>query len=197
MIGSLRGKIASRRPDNVVIDVNGVGYLVNVPLHILSNLPGEGHEVFLQIYTHVREDSIQLFGFTSEDQKKVFTTLLGISGIGPKMAMNILSGISHDDFLKAIEKEDVDMLCRVPGLGKKIAHRLILELREKLPSSTGISDRVFEDALSALVNLGYKKNVAQEFLEKTYRKGTTDIESLLKETLKRLIPADDGGKTNA
>ena len=197
MIGSLRGKITSRRPDNVVIDVNGVGYLVNVPLHILSNLPGEGHEVFLQIYTHVREDSIQLFGFTSEDQKKVFTTLLGISGIGPKMAMNILSGISHDDFLKAIEKEDVDMLCRVPGLGKKIAHRLILELREKLPSSTGISDRVFEDALSALVNLGYKKNVAQEFLEKTYRKGTTDIESLLKETLKRLIPADDGGKTNA
>ena len=165
MIGSLRGKIASRRPDNVVIDVNGVGYLVNVPLHILSNLPGEGHEVSLQIYTHVREDSIQLFGFTSEDQKKVFTTLLGISGIGPKMAMNILSGISHDDFLKAIEKEDVDMLCRVPGLGKKTAHRLILELREKLPSSTGISDRVFEDALSALVNLGYKKNVAQEFLE--------------------------------
>jgi Holliday junction DNA helicase RuvA len=197
MIGSLRGKIASRRPDNVVIDVNGVGYLVSVPLHILSNLPGEGHEVFLQIYTHVREDSIQLFGFTSDDQKKVFTTLLGISGIGPKMAMNILSGISHDDFLKAIEKEDVDMLCRVPGLGKKTAHRLILELREKLPSSTGISDRVFEDALSALVNLGYKKNVAQAFLEKTYRKGTTDIESLLKETLKRLIPADDGGKTDA
>jgi Holliday junction DNA helicase RuvA len=197
MIGSLRGKIASRRPDNVVIDVNGVGYLVNVPLHILSNLPGEGHEVFLQIYTHVREDSIQLFGFTSDDQKKVFTTLLGISGIGPKMAMNILSGISHDDFLKAIEKEDVDMLCRVPGLGKKTAHRLILELREKLPSSTGISDRVFEDALSALVNLGYKKNVAQAFLEKTYKKGITDIESLLKETLKRLIPADDGGKTNA
>lgn len=197
MIGSLRGKIASRRPDNVVIDVNGVGYLVNVPLHVLSNLPGEGHEVFLQIYTHVREDSIQLFGFTSDDQKKVFTTLLGISGIGPKMAMNILSGISHDDFLKAIEKEDVDMLCRVPGLGKKTAHRLILELREKLPSSTGISDRVFEDALSALVNLGYKKNVAQAFLEKTYKKGITDIEGLLKETLKRLIPADDGGKTNA
>jgi Holliday junction DNA helicase RuvA len=197
MIGSLRGKIASRRPDNVVIDVNGVGYLVNVPLHVLSNLPGEGHEVFLQIYTHVREDSIQLFGFTSDDQKKVFTTLLGISGIGPKMAMNILSGISHDDFLKAIEKEDVDMLCRVPGLGKKTAQRLILELREKLPSSTGISDRVFEDALSALVNLGYKKNVAQAFLEKTYKKGITDIEGLLKETLKRLIPADDGGKTNA
>lgn len=196
MIGSLRGKIASRRPDNVVIDVNGVGYLVNVPLHILSNLPGEGHEVFLQIYTHVREDSIQLFGFTSEDQKKVFTTLLGISGIGPKMAMNILSGISHDDFLKAIEKEDVDMLCRVPGLGKKTAHRLILELREKLPSSTGISDRVFEDALSALVNLGYKKNVAQAFLEKTYKKGVTDIESLLKETLKQLIPADEKGRTN-
>ncbi len=196
MIGSLRGKIASRRPDTVVIDVNGVGYLVHVPLHVLSNLPGEGHEVFLQIYTHVREDSIQLFGFASEDQKKVFTTLLGIAGIGPKMAMNILSGISHDDFLEAIGKEDVEMLCRVPGLGKKTAHRLILELREKLPSPGGPRDRVFEDALSALVNLGYKKNVAHAFLETTYRKGVTDIESLLKETLKQLIPAEDGAKAD-
>ena len=169
MIGSLRGKVASRRPDNIVIDVNGVGYLVHVPLPILSNLPAEGQEVFLLIYTHVREDSIQLFGFSSEDQKRVFSTLLGVSGIGPKMAMNILSGISHDDFLKAIEKEDVDMLCRVPGLGRKTVHRLILELREKLPSSAGTGDVVFEDALSALVNLGYKRNVAQAFLEHNQR----------------------------
>jgi holliday junction DNA helicase RuvA len=196
MIGSLRGIVASRRPDNIVIDVNGVGYLVHVPLPILSNLPAEGQEVFLQIYTHVREDSIQLFGFSSEDQKRVFTTLLGISGIGPKMAMNILSGISHDDFLKAIEREDVDMLCKVPGLGRKTVHRLILELREKLPSSAGTGDGVFEDALSALVNLGYKKNIAQAFLEKTYKKGATDIESLLKETLKQLIPTEEGGRTN-
>ena len=194
MIGSLKGKVASRRPDNVLIDVNGVGYAVSVPLHVLSTLPEEGHEVFLYIYTHVREDAIHLFGFASDEQKKVFTTLLGISGIGPKVAMNILSGISHDDFLRAIEKEDVEMLCRVPGLGKKTAQRLILELREKLPSSTGIADRTFEDALSALVNLGYKKSVAQGFLEKTYKRGITDLEGLLKETLKQLIPTEDTGR---
>ncbi len=186
MISSLRGKIISRKPDNVVIDVNGVGYQVNVPLSILSNLPEEGNDVFLHVYTHVREDALQLFGFFSEDEKRIFTTLLGITGIGPKMALNILSGISHDDFLHAIEKEDVAMLCRIPGLGKKTAHRLILELREKLPSSSAIRDRLFEDTLSALVNLGYKKNIAQQFLEKAYKKGFGDIESLLKETLKHL-----------
>jgi len=191
MIGSLRGVVLARRPDNVIIDVNGVGYQVNVPLNILANLPEEGREVFLHIYTHVREDALQLFGFTSEDEKKIFMVLLGISGIGPKMALNVLSGLSYAEFLNAIDTEDVAMLCRIPGLGKKTAHRLILELREKLPSVTGIKDRLFEDTLSALVNLGYKKNTAQEFLEKAYKQGFNDIESLLKETLKRLT-----GKTN-
>jgi len=186
MIGSLRGTVQTRRPDNVIIDVNGVGYQVQVPLNILANLPAEGHEVFLFIHTHVREDSLQLFGFTSENEKKIFMVLLGISGIGPKMALNILSGLSYEDFLHALDTEDVAMLCRIPGLGKKTAHRLILELREKLPSGTDIKDRIFEDTLSALVNLGYKKNVAQEFLEKAYKQGFHDIEGLLKETLKQL-----------
>ncbi|MBI5641389.1 MAG: Holliday junction branch migration protein RuvA [Nitrospirae bacterium] len=186
MIGFLKGKLASRRPDNILIDVHGVGYQVQVPLNILTRLPEEGSEVFLHIYTHVREDSLLLFGFSTEDEKKVFTTLLGISGIGPKMALNILSGMSHENFLKAIEKEDVALLCSIPGLGKKTAHRLILELREKLPSSTGTQDRVFDDTLSALVNLGYKKSVVQPLLEKTYRHGVHDIEGLLKESLKHL-----------
>jgi Holliday junction DNA helicase RuvA len=186
MIGSLRGIIISRRPDNVIIDVHGVGYQVQVPLNILSNLPEEGNDVFLQIYTHVREDSLQLFGFSTEAEKKVFVTLLGISGVGPKMALNILSGISYNDFLSAVEKEDVAMLCRIPGLGRKTAQRLILELREKLPAATVPQDRLFEDTLSALVNLGYKKPVAHEFLEKAYKKGLNDIESLLRETLKLL-----------
>ncbi|MEW6107650.1 MAG: Holliday junction branch migration protein RuvA [Nitrospirota bacterium] len=192
MIGSLKGKIISRKPDNIIIDVNGVGYQVNVPLNILSNLPEEGRDVYLHIYTHVREDSLQLFGFNSEDEKRIFVTLLGISGIGPKMALNILSGISHDDFLRSIENEDVAMLCRVPGLGKKTAHRLILELREKLPPSSGIKDRLFDDALSALINLGYKKNIAQQYLEKVYKKGFDDIESLLRETLKHLTGSTNG-----
>lgn len=186
MIGSLKGKIISRKPDNVLIDVNGVGYQVSVPLNILAALPPEGHDVFLQIYTHVREDSIQLFGFSTDGEKRAFVTLLGISGVGPKMALNILSGISYDDFLDAVEREDVAMLCRIPGLGKKTAHRLILELRDKLPSTEGVRDRVFEDALSALVNLGYKKSLALEYLEKTYKPGAGDIETLLRETLKGL-----------
>lgn len=192
MIGSIRGTVLSRMPDNVIIDVHGIGYQVNVPLSILSDLPEQGKEVFLHIYTHVREDSLQLFGFTTEDEKKIFITLLGITGIGPKMALNVLSGMPHEDFLMAIEKEDVAMLCRIPGLGKKTAHRLILELREKLPASTGIKDRLFEDTLSALMNLGYKKNVAIEYLEKTYKTGYTEIETLLKDTLKKLTGDKNG-----
>ena len=186
MIASLTGRITSRKPDNVIIDVNGIGYQINVSLHTLSSLPAEGSEVFLSIYTHVREDAIQLYGFTSEDEKKIFITLLGISGIGPKMGLTILSGISHDDFLNSIENEDVAMLCRVPGLGKKTAQRLILELREKLPAAKGVRDKLYEDTLSALVNLGYKKSIAQQSIEKVYKKDFNDIESLLRETLKQL-----------
>jgi len=192
MIGSLRGTVLSRRPDNVIIEVQGVGYQVHVPLTILSNLPAEGREVFLYIYTHVREDALQLFGFSSEDERKIFVTLLGVTGIGPKMALNILSGVSHDDFLRAIEQEDVVMLCRIPGLGKKTAHRLILELREKLPASSSGKDRLFEDALSALINLGYKKNIAVETLDRTYKAGHADLETLLRETLKLLTRENHG-----
>ncbi|MDI6889984.1 MAG: Holliday junction branch migration protein RuvA [Thermodesulfovibrionales bacterium] len=189
MIGSLRGKLIYKKPDHIIVEVCGVGYHINVPLNIFSILPEEGNDVFFQIYTHVREGSLQLYGFTSENEKKIFLTLLGITGIGPKMALNILSGISHNDLLHAIETEDVAMLCRIPGLGKKTAHRLILELREKLPAKE-TKDRTFEDTLSALINLGYKKSVAQESLEKAYRKsasgGYNDIEKLLKEALKYL-----------
>jgi len=186
MIGSLRGKLISRRPDSVIVEAGGVGYQVNVPLSILSTLPEEGSTVFLNIYTHVREDALQLYGFSTEDEKKIFTTLLGITGIGPKMALNILSGISHDDFMRAIEEEDVALLCRIPGLGKKTAHRLILELKEKLPRAEKVRDKVFEDTLSALVNLGYKKAEAMESVDRAYRKGHKDIETLVRESLKYL-----------
>jgi len=192
MIGSLRGKLLVKRPDSVLIDVHGVGYQVHLPLNILSRLPNEGHEVFLHIYTHVREDSLQLYGFLAEEEKRIFTTLLGITGIGPKMALNILSGLSLDEFLKALETEDVAMLCRIPGLGKKTAHRLILELREKLPAATGLRDRVFDDALSALINLGYKKTIAQDFLEHAYKQGHTDIETLIREALKMMSEKKHG-----
>ena len=186
MIGSLRGKLISKRPDNVVVDVGGVGYQVSLPVNLLSALPREGSEIFLHIYTHVREDAMQLYGFSSEEEKKIFITLLSVSGIGPKMALNILSGIPLKDFLHALDSEDVAMLCRIPGLGKKTAHRLILELREKLPAAGGVRDRAFEDTLSALMNFGYKKAEAQSSLEKAVKKGYTQIEDLLKESLKYL-----------
>ncbi len=176
----------------MLIEAAGVGYRVNVPLNILSRMPDEGHETFLFIYTHVREDAIQLYGFQSEGEKNIFTTLLGVAGIGPKMALNVLSGLSLDEFLGALESEDVAMLCRIPGLGKKTAHRLILELREKLPSSSGTADRVFDDALSALINLGYKKTIAQEFLERVYQQGPSDIETLIRDTLKLMSEKKHG-----
>jgi Holliday junction DNA helicase RuvA len=191
MIAFLRGQLLSKKPANITIDVSGVGYMVLVPLNTLSHLPDEGKDISLHIYTHVREDTLQLYGFSSEDEKRIFITLIGVTGIGPKMALNILSGISHDDLIRAIETEDVAYLCRIPGLGKKTAHRLILELREKLPTTSEPIDRTFEDTLSALVNLGYKKTVARQSLEKAYRKEFHDIEGLLKEALKYLT-----GETN-
>ncbi|HET6513871.1 MAG TPA: Holliday junction branch migration protein RuvA [Thermodesulfovibrionales bacterium] len=191
MIGSLRGKLISKKPDNVIVEACGVGYLVNLPVNLLSSLPPEGSQVFLSVYTHVREDALQLYGFPSEDEKRIFTTLLGVTGIGPKMALNILSGVALKDFLHALDTEDVAMLCRIPGLGKKTAHRLILELKEKLPKVQEPKDRIFEDTLSALVNLGYKKSEAQECLERAMKRGFTTIEDLLKESLKYLTGGSD------
>jgi Holliday junction DNA helicase RuvA len=137
---------------------------------------------------HVREDILQLFGFRSEEEKRIFTTLIGVSGIGPKIALSILSTIPTDTFYGLVHSEDVEALCRVPGLGKKTAQRIILELREKLPALAmkEKKDALYDDTLSALVNLGYKKNVAQDALDRAYDSGSRDIESLLKETLKYL-----------
>lgn len=194
MIGSLRGKIISRKPDNVIVETGGVGYIVSMPVSLLSELPPEGSEVFLFIHTHVREDALQLYGFPSEEEKKIFTTLLGVTGIGPKMALNILSGIPVNDFLKALDAEDVAMLCRIPGLGKKTAHRLILELKEKLPAAYEARDRAFGDTLSALINLGYKKPEAQQALEGAYKKGYSQIEDLVREALRYLNGSMAGGQ---
>lgn len=186
MIASLRGTLLSKRPDGLIIEVHGVGYSVLTPLTTLSSLPDEGREVFLFTYTHVREDILQLYGFSTEDEKRIFLTLIGISGIGPRIGLSILSTIRPEQFRAAVQTEDVDLLCRVPGLGKKTAHRIILELREKLPAMQEKRDVLYEDTLSALVNLGYKKNVAQNALEKAYAKGQGDIESLIVEALKYL-----------
>lgn len=191
MIGSLKGTLISKRPYDIIVEVSGVGYQVSVPSGTLSDLPDEGKEVFLYVHTHVREDMLQLYGFATEGEKNAFTTLLGISGIGPKVALNIISGLPYDDFLRAVEAEDIAVLSRIPGLGKKTAHRIVLELRGKLPGKEIVRDRVFDDTLSALVNLGYRKSEALESLEKVREKGYNDIEKLLKESLKYLTGAGD------
>lgn len=186
MIGSLKGKLIARKPGGTLIEVNGVGYQVNVSLNTLSSFPSEGEIVFLHIHTHVREDALQLYGFASEDEKRIFTTLLGITGVGPKLALSILSGIPVDKFVEAIETENTEMLGRIPGVGKKTANRLVLELREKLPSAPEKKDSLYEDVLSALMNLGYRKNLAIAALDKVYGSEGQEIETLLKESLKYL-----------
>jgi Holliday junction DNA helicase RuvA len=154
-------------------------------------MPDVGKEAFLHVYTHVRDDAIHLYGFGSEDEKRVFISLLGVTGIGPKVALNVISGMPHDEFIKAVESEDVAMLSRVPGLGKKTTNRLVLELRGKLPREEAVVDRLFADTLSALVNLGYRKTEARQSIEMARKRGYNDIEALVRESLKYLTGAAD------
>ncbi|MBF0464989.1 MAG: Holliday junction branch migration protein RuvA [Nitrospirae bacterium] len=187
MIGSLRGKLISKKPVSIVIEANGVGYEVSVPISVLSSLPDEGSEVFVYIYTHVREDALQLYGFIHEEEKGIFVKIINISGIGPKIALAILSTITVERFRKAIESEDTKTLSMVPGVGKKMAARLVLELKDKLPSQTGTQpDDDYTDTISALVNLGYKRSDCINAIEHISKRGVKDIESVLRESLKYL-----------
>lgn len=186
MIGSLRGTLLHKSPPNVLVEVGGVGYRVTVPVNTLSSFPPEGHEVFLFVHTHVREDAIQLYGFTTETEKRTFLTLLTITGIGPKVALSIVSTIPHDQFLSAVDAEDITLLTRVPGLGKKTAQRIVLELRGKLATEAAPTDAVFTDALSALTNLGYKKAEATAAIEAVRGAGADGLEATLRDALKHL-----------
>lgn len=185
MIGSLRGKLLVKRSPDVVIEANGVGYQVSVPMGTLTELPEEGREAFLHIHTHVREDALQLYGFSTEEEKRMFLGLLNVSGIGPKVALSVVSALSTEDFLRALETEDIAALSRVPGVGKKTAQRMVLELRGKL-TPVGVRDKAFEDTLSALLNLGYRRSDAAQSVELAQAKGFNDVESLIRESLRRL-----------
>ena len=193
MIASLKGIILSKKPDGVVVDVNGVGYHVSIPLCSFGDIPEKGDTVFFHTYTHVREDALQLFGFLSEDEKKVFTTLLGINGIGPKLGLTILSGMPVGRFVEAVNSENVSLLSTIPGLGAKTSARLVLELKGKLPSlhigETIYSEEktVAEDAVSALLNLGYKRQLAEKAVELSVKNGVTAIEGIIRETLNYLM----------
>lgn len=192
MIASLKGIVQSKKPEGIVVDVSGIGYHVCVPLCSLGEIPEPGNSVFLHTYTHVREDILQLFGFLSEEQQKVFKILMGISGIGPRLALAILSGMPVRKFIESVHHEDVTMLSTIPGLGKKTASRLVLELKGKLPSPgdneamSSAGSSAAGDSVSALVNLGYKKSLSESAVQKAVNNGSSSIEDIIKEALKYL-----------
>lgn len=192
MIGFLRGKIIKKSPQAIIIDINGVGYIVQIPLRIFEVLGGIGSEVFLHIHTIFKEDTLQLYGFSTEEERDLFCTLLSVNGIGPKTALNIVSYLPPSDLMRAIDQEDVKRLTKIPGLGRKTAQRLILELRDKIPVTMKKEGSIYDDALSALVNLGYQKREAREVIEKVRRKGSAitvtspPLEDILKEALRLL-----------
>ena len=176
MIAHLRGKLLVKHPNQVVIETAGVGYEVNISVPTFSDLPANGSEVALHIHTHVREDVIALYGFLRPAEKLLFEKLMTVSGIGAKLAITILSGMAADEMAAAIRGNDVARLTRIPGIGKKTAERMVLELRDKLPPVTGVSpptapamSAVEEDVLSALVNLGYQRAAAEKALASAVR----------------------------
>ncbi len=199
MIALLKGTIAYRSIDHVIIDVGGVGYRLQIPLSTFYALPETGPAQF-QVYTHVRDDAIHLFGFLSIEEKQLFVLLISISGIGPKLALNILSHIPAGALRQALADGDAKRLATLPGIGKKTAERLVLELREKagkLGAAEGFQPApeagafaavvVLEDILSALVNLGYKEAQARKVLESLEIAPGSGFEEILKGALKVLI----------
>jgi Holliday junction DNA helicase RuvA len=163
VIARLRGKLAEKEPSRVVIDVHGVGYEVHIPLTTFTALPDSGAEVSVDIYTHVREDALSLFGFSSRQERRVFERLIGVSGIGPRLAVTILSGGSVESLVGAIRRGDLARLTSIQGVGKKTAERIVLELKDKLQEFTMEAAKVpvESDVLSALENLGYSRVVAE------------------------------------
>jgi Holliday junction DNA helicase RuvA len=170
MIAHLRGKLLAKTPQSIVVESCGVGYEVSISVPTYTGLPAEGAEISLHIYTHVREDTLALYGFASLEEKRLFEKLFSVSGIGPRLALTVLSGLSTERLVAAIRAQDHATLTRVPGIGKKTAERVVLELKDKLEgmgpaAMTGTNAPVAEDVLSALVNLGYQRPAALKAVE--------------------------------
>lgn len=191
MIAHLRGRLLAKHPNQVIVDAGGVGYELSISVPTFSELPASGSEVALHVYTHVREDLIALYGFVRPAEKQLFEKLITVSGIGPKLAITILSGMAADEMAGAIRGNDLARLTRIPGIGKKTAERMVLELRDKLPLAAGISQpiapamsAVEEDVLSALVNLGYQRAAAEKTLAGVVKNGkNTTFDSMFREAL--------------
>jgi Holliday junction DNA helicase RuvA len=199
MIAHLTGILFSKSPQSVVVDAAGVGYQIFVPLSTFYQLPDEMEKVSLHVYTHVREDMLQLFGFQTETEKEIFLLLISVSGIGPKLALNILSGIGLEDLLSAIVSADSERIVAIPGVGKKTSQRITLELKEKVSDIyEGIevlprdkvqirNKEIFDDALSALINLGYPSKSAKIVIENVLRNDNDiNLDTLLKEALRNM-----------
>lgn len=195
MIGLLRGRLLEKRPNQVILDVGGVGYLVAIPLSTFATL-GELHaEVTLLIHTHVREDALALYGFLSAREKHLFELLLGASGVGPTLALKILSGMNVEELIPAIRTGDLARLTKIPGVGRKTAERMVVELRDKLEAVAVEAEKhapaspagVASDVKSALINLGYDERTAEVAVSEAKRQaGTSSFENLLRATLTTL-----------
>jgi Holliday junction DNA helicase RuvA len=192
MIALLRGTLLEKHPNQVIVETGGVGYDVTIPVSTFTHLPEAGAEVRLRIHTHVREDALALYGFLTEDEKTLFEKLIGVSGIGPTLAVKVLSGVAAPDFIRAIQRGEVDRLVRIPGVGKKTAERMVLELRDKLPAVTGevleppaaALTQVDQDVLSALLNLGCARPQAEAAVRKAKAAGAaSDFEPLFRRAL--------------
>jgi holliday junction DNA helicase RuvA len=192
MIALLRGTLVEKHPNQAILEVGGVGYDVTIPISTFSMLPEVGSETRLRIHTHVREDMLALYGFLTQDERNLFEKLIGVSGIGPGLAVKVLSGMAAGDLLTAIRRNELDKLVKIPGVGKKTAERIVLELRDKLPAPAGDEkdaaqpslSRLDEDVLSALLNLGCSRPSAEAALRKARAGGTQDeFEPLFRKAL--------------
>lgn len=196
MIAQLRGRLVEKHPNRVIVDVQGVGYDVHVPLSTFYGLGEPGGEVVFRVHTHVREDTLALFGFTTSLELQLFQRLIGITGIGPRLALAVLSGIESADLVQAVRQGDVARLTGIPGIGKKTAERIGLELKDRLPAGldlepdgpdleAGETDKR-GDLLSALLNLGYHRPLAERAVDAALRAGDGTLEQTLRRALKEL-----------
>ena len=195
MIARLNGIISEKHPNRLIVDVNGVGYDVLVPLSTFYGLGDAGAGVTLRVHTHVREDAIALYGFATALEQDLFERLIGISGIGPKLALAVLSGIDPSELVRAIRSQDVARLTRIPGVGKKTAERIGLELKDRLPQTAAsaadavvVEDDVKADLLSALLNLGYNRAVAEKAVDAALKTSPqVEFEVLLRDVLRGMM----------
>ncbi len=192
MIALLRGTLLEKHPNQAIVEVGGVGYDVTIPVSTFTRLPNAGAEVRLRIHTHVREDVLALYGFLTPEEKALFERLIGVSGIGPTLAVKVLSGVAAPELIVAIQRGEIERLVGIPGVGKKTAERMVLELRDKLPAFTGAEHEppaaaltpVDQDVLSALLNLGCARPQAEAAVRKAKTGGApADFEPLFRRAL--------------